>query len=43
MVVTNSYLLECTKTGRWWHYASEDKARRAARALGLTDYTIERL
>lgn len=36
------YILECTKTGRAWTYATEAQCRRAARHLGLTDYTIER-
>ena len=36
------FILECTKTGRAWTYATEAMARRAARHLGLTDYTIER-
>lgn len=36
------YILECTKTGRAWTYATEAQCRRAAWLHGLTDYTIER-
>lgn len=36
------FILECTKTGRAWTYASYAQCYRAARHLGLTDYTIER-
>ena len=34
------FILECSKTGRAWTYASEGQCRQAARHLGLTDYTI---
>lgn len=36
------FILECTKTGRWWRYAIEAMAYRAAYHLGVTDFTIER-
>lgn len=35
------WLLTCTKTGRFWRYASEGQCRQAAANLGLSDYTIE--
>lgn len=34
-------ILSYCKTGRFWGYATEGQARRAARHLGLTDYTLE--
>jgi hypothetical protein len=37
------FILECSKTGRFWRYASEGQCRQAAKALGLVDYTIERV
>ena len=33
--------LTCLKTGRHWHYATIGQCYRAARHLGLVDYTIE--
>lgn len=36
------FILECAKTGRFWTYATESMARRAAMHLGVTDYTITR-
>lgn len=36
------FILECTKTGRTWTYATEALCYRAAQTFGLTDYTIER-
>jgi hypothetical protein len=32
--------LTCLKTGRFWHYATTGQ-HRAARHLGMVDYTIE--
>lgn len=37
------FILECTKTGRHWRYASTGQCYRAALHLGLTDYTIARM
>lgn len=36
------FILENTKTGEAFTYASEGQCRRAAVRLGWTDYTIER-
>lgn len=34
------YILTCDKTGRYWKYSTLNQAERAARHLGLKDYTI---
>lgn len=36
------FILECTKTGSAWTYASYAQCYRAAQRLGLKDHTIER-
>lgn len=36
------FILECTKTGSAWTYATYAQCVQAARKLGLKDYTIER-
>lgn len=36
------FILECTKTGSAWTYASYAQCYRAAQRLGLKDFTIER-
>lgn len=35
------WLLTDTKTGRFWRYATENMAVRAASALGLKDWSLE--
>lgn len=37
------WLLTCEKTGRFFRFRSEGQAINAARALGLKDYSIERV
>lgn len=42
MTASVRFILECTKTGRAWTYATLAQCLRAARLHGLADYTIER-
>ena len=35
------FTLECTRSGRWWGFATMEQAERAAREHGLQDWTIE--
>ena len=36
-------LITCTKTGRFWRFATEGQARRAVAHLGLKDYIMQRV